>query len=163
MFYLHCIDSTLLNTKPFMISLLVIPIPEVWNVIVTLGKYFSEIRVWRCESIELTQFIKADENKENSTLDKWTIDICEGTKKKRQRNNVVVDFRGGLHFFAHIFLYRLDLAQKIIFSLYYSKELARQLLLHWAVYKHSDLTNLRVDEEQGHFTLRQQAVAAKNA
>ena len=60
----------------------------------------------------------------------WTIDICEGTKKERQRNNVVVDFRGGLHFYAHIFLYRLDLAQKIIFSLYYSKELARQLLLH---------------------------------
>ena len=47
----------------------------------------------------------------------WTIDICEGTKKERQRNNVVVDFRGGLHFFAHIFLYRLDLAQKIIFSI----------------------------------------------
>ena len=34
--------------------------------------------------------------------------------------------------------------------------MARQLLLHWVVYKHSDLTNLRVDEEQGHFTLRQQ-------
>ena len=59
----------------------------------------------------------------------WTIDICEGTKKERQRNNVVVDFRGGLHFFAHIFLYRLDLAQKN-HILYYSKELARQLLLH---------------------------------
>ena len=34
--------------------------------------------------------------------------------------------------------------------------MARQLLLHWVVYKHSDLTNLRVDEEQGHFTLRQE-------
>ena len=68
---------------------------------------------------DASQFIKADENKENSTLDKWTIDICEGTKKERQRNNVVVDFRGGLHFFAHIFLYhRLDVAQKIIFLLW---------------------------------------------